>query len=306
MKTKDFSIHEAPLNIRCVMYSGEAAPRHIVLCCHGFSGSKDTRSAARFAEYMLPKYKDMAVISFDWPCHGEDVRKKLTLSDCGAYLSAVIRWIKENLRPQTLDGYATSFGGYLTIKYAAEHGTPFRLLALRCPAVNMHEVLSAMLTDTDRALIAKGKDAPVGFERKGFRPTGAEDGDEIEMALYLERAHRERPMRFENAYFITGNAYAGKSTMVKLLAKRHGSVLCGENWHDEYPMRLDTSEFPALTYTRDLEDWHDFIRRTPEEYNAWIERVQKECEILELRMLPEKCAERVCRLKKYLPCCSPR
>lgn len=129
------------------------------------------------------------------------------------------------------------------------------------------------------------------YERKGFRPTGAEDGDEIEMALYLERAHRERPMRFENAYFITGNAYAGKSTMIKLLAERHGGVLCGENWHDEYPMRLDTSEFPALTYTRDLEDWHDFIRRTPEEYNAWIERVQKECEILELRMLPEKCAE---------------
>lgn len=166
MKAKAFSIHEAPLNIRCVMYSGEAAPRHIVLYCHGFSGSKDTRSAARFAEYMLPKYKDMAVISFDWPCHGEDVRKKLTLSDCDAYLSAVVRWIKETLRPQTLDGYATSFGGYLAIKYAAEHGTPFRLLALRCPAVNMHEVLSAMLTDTDRALIAKGKDAPVGFDRK--------------------------------------------------------------------------------------------------------------------------------------------
>lgn len=97
--------------------------------------------------------------------------------------------------------------------------------------------------------------------------------------------------RFENAYFITGNAYAGKSTMIRLLSEKYGGVFCGENWHDEWPGELDKNEFPALTYTRDLEDWHDFIRRTPEEYLAWIERVQKECEELELRMLPEKCAE---------------
>ena len=97
-------------------------------------------------------------------------------------------------------------------------------------------------------------------------------------------------MIFENAYFIIGTAYAGKSTMIRLLAARHGGVLCGENWHDSYPERLDPAEFPALCYTRDLEDWHDFIRRTPEEYLDWIQRVQKECEELELRMLPDKCA----------------
>ena len=97
-------------------------------------------------------------------------------------------------------------------------------------------------------------------------------------------------MIFDNAYFVIGNAYAGKSTMVKLLAERHGGVLCGENWHDEWPEPLDKDEFPGLCYARDLEDWHDFIRRSPEEYLDWIERTQKECEILELRMLPDICA----------------
>ena len=96
-------------------------------------------------------------------------------------------------------------------------------------------------------------------------------------------------MRFENAYFIIGTAYAGKSTMIKLLAEKHGGILCGENWHDSWPEPLDPAEFPALTYTRDLEDWHDFIRRTPEEYLAWIKAVQKECEVLELKMLPALC-----------------
>ena len=96
-------------------------------------------------------------------------------------------------------------------------------------------------------------------------------------------------MPFENAYFIIGNAYAGKSTMARLLAQKHNGILCGENWHDSYPEQLDPGEFPGLTYTRDLKDWRDFIRRTPEEYKAWIDETARECEILELKMLPEIC-----------------
>ena len=92
-------------------------------------------------------------------------------------------------------------------------------------------------------------------------------------------------MRFNNAYFITGTAYAGKSTMTKLLAEKYDGILCEENYHDQLLPELDSTEFPFLTYTRDLEDWHDFIRRTPEEYKAWMDGVSHECEILELRIL---------------------
>ncbi len=96
---------------------------------------------------------------------------------------------------------------------------------------------------------------------------------------------------FENAYFIIGTSYAGKSTMVKELAKKHGGAACEENYHDNYPGELDPKEFPCLTYTRDLKDWHDFIRRSPREYKDWIDGAKKECEILELRMLPAICAQ---------------
>ena len=92
-------------------------------------------------------------------------------------------------------------------------------------------------------------------------------------------------MRFNNAYFITGTAYAGKSTMAKLLAEKHDGILCEENYHDQLLPELNKAEFPFLTYTRDLEDWHDFIRRSPEEYKAWMDGVSHECEILELRIL---------------------
>ena len=96
---------------------------------------------------------------------------------------------------------------------------------------------------------------------------------------------------FDNAYFIIGTSYAGKSTMVKELAKKHGGIACEENYHDDYPGELNPKEFPCLTYTRDLVDWHDFIRRSPQEYKDWIDGVKKECEILELRMLPDICSQ---------------
>ncbi len=92
---------------------------------------------------------------------------------------------------------------------------------------------------------------------------------------------------FENVYFINGTAYAGKSTMVSLLAEKYDGILCEENYHDRLLPELDKDEFPCLTYTRDLEDWHDFIRRSPEEYKAWFDGVSKECEILELRILED-------------------
>ena len=98
-------------------------------------------------------------------------------------------------------------------------------------------------------------------------------------------------MPLDNAYFINGTAYAGKSTLVKLLAERNGGIACEENYHDAYPDRLDPAEFPCLCYTRDLKDWHDFIRRSPEAYEAWFDGVTKECETLELRLLPGKCSE---------------
>ena len=92
-------------------------------------------------------------------------------------------------------------------------------------------------------------------------------------------------MDYGSVYFVNGTAYAGKSTLVSGLAQKFGGIACEENYHDVLLPELDSGEFPCLCYTRDLEDWHDFVRRTPDEYEAWIKGVTKECEILELRIL---------------------
>ena len=94
-------------------------------------------------------------------------------------------------------------------------------------------------------------------------------------------------MKYNNVYFINGTAYAGKSTMVKMLAEKYDGIACEENYHDARISDLNSYEFPGLTYTRDLKDWREFIRRTPDEYEAWIKETTKECTILELQILDE-------------------
>ncbi|MBP5310915.1 MAG: hypothetical protein J6Z05_09995 [Lachnospiraceae bacterium] len=105
-------------------------------------------------------------------------------------------------------------------------------------------------------------------------------------------------MDLSNVYFVIGSAYAGKSTLVSNLAKKHDAIELNENYHNEKLSELDSKEFPNLTYTRDLKDWHDFIRRTPDEYVTWINNVKKECETVELDILKELLEDPKVRDKK--------
>ena len=166
--TRYFSVNEAPYSVRCVLYTGDnGAFDKAVICCHGFAGHKGNAAAKRLSDYMLRKGENTAVLCFDLPCHGDDVRKKLRLEDCLAYLNTVVRYTQAELHDAEPCLYATSFGGYLALNYVAEQGNPFHRIALRCPAVNMYEILTnRIMSETDRALLAKGKSVESGFDRK--------------------------------------------------------------------------------------------------------------------------------------------
>ena len=74
-----------------------------------------------------------------------------------------------------------------------------------------------------------------------------------------------------NVYFITGTAYAGKSTMVKMLAEKYDMVFCGENYFTEVTdIVADPAIQPDLCYIKSLNDFKEFVTRTPEEYERWI------------------------------------
>lgn len=168
MQERYFDINRDGCSIRCKLYRDpDREIRRVVVFGHGFGGHRDNRAAARFAGMVLDKHRDTATLCFDWPCHGSDARKKLSLDDCDHYLSLVLSHVREALGVEEIYGYATSFGGYLFLKYLAEHGSPFRRLALRNPAVGMYEVLTrAILTEEAQKQLDRGKEVEAGFDRK--------------------------------------------------------------------------------------------------------------------------------------------
>ena len=165
---KYFTINAERMSIRCKAYFDEwRSPRTVILCAHGFSGHKDARAIARFAGRVLEKNKRVLLISFDLPAHGEDATKRISLDACDAYIRLVLEYIEQTWAPERLLGYATSFGGYLLLRYIARHGNPFEQLGLRCPAVPMYDCLTGTILDADaREKLQKGKPAAAGFDRK--------------------------------------------------------------------------------------------------------------------------------------------
>ena len=90
---------------------------------------------------------------------------------------------------------------------------------------------------------------------------------------------------FENVYFLNGTAYAGKSTMVKLLAEKYDGICCGENYHMEILSAADPVHQPNLCYFETMSGWQEFVTRTPEEYDTWITNTAREAAELEIILL---------------------
>ena len=90
----------------------------------------------------------------------------------------------------------------------------------------------------------------------------------------------------KNVYFITGTAYAGKSTTVKMLSEKYDMVFCGENYHSEVSNVVANSENqPEISYLNNLTDFRDFVTRSPEEYARWIFATSKEAAEFEIAEL---------------------
>ena len=89
-----------------------------------------------------------------------------------------------------------------------------------------------------------------------------------------------------NVWFITGTAYAGKSTAVRMLADRYDMVFCGENYFSAVTDAAAQPDLqPDLCYMRSLKDWKDFVMRSPEEYERWMYQTGREAAGFEIAEL---------------------
>ncbi len=96
---------------------------------------------------------------------------------------------------------------------------------------------------------------------------------------------------FENVCFINGMGFAGKSTMVRMLAEKYGGLWCGENYSEKWFGLIDPERQPCLGYFQTMPGWQDFVSRAPEEYEAWYDGCSAEGVQLELIELIRCAAE---------------
>lgn len=113
-----------------------------IVLLHGFGANKDTW--IRFVRYMPKKFRILAI---DLPGHGDNSRNMNASYDT-CHLAEVFSRTVESLGLQRFHLAGHSFGGYVAMRYAADHPQKLLTLSLFASA----GVMSPTLTDFQRAL----------------------------------------------------------------------------------------------------------------------------------------------------------
>lgn len=107
----------------------------------------------------------------------------------------------------------------------------------------------------------------------------------------------------KNCYFISGTAYAGKSTMCKMLAQKYGMIHCEENYNLNTVLSIVTQEQqPNLNYFNSKASWSEYVNRTPDEYENWYNGVSREVADFEIAELIRLSATSKVIVDTNIPC----
>lgn len=105
-----------------------------------------------------------------------------------------------------------------------------------------------------------------------------------------------------NCLFINGTAYAGKSTMCKMLAEKYNLKHFEENYGlDKFRSMINVKDQPHTSYFHTMKSWQDFVNRSPEEYLAWIEGNKYEVADFELLEIIENIGDKKAIIDTNIP-----
>ena len=164
---KRIQTYKSVNNINALLYSSNVKRvKYAVVSVHGFAGHKESSAIQKLAEALNEPEGESALLSFDLPGHGWD-KEPLSLELCGRYISAAADYMRKKYPDAMLILSGTSFGGYLSLKYACEHPDCFDKILLRCPAVKMGSTIKAkVLSVDDLRILREGGTVENGFDMK--------------------------------------------------------------------------------------------------------------------------------------------
>jgi len=89
----------------------------------------------------------------------------------------------------------------------------------------------------------------------------------------------------KNVLFITGTAYAGKTTQAKMLSDKYKLKLCAENYNCVPDGIITKEKYPNIYYWKTIENWQEYINKTPDDFSKWMMDCIKEHEEFEITYL---------------------
>ncbi len=90
----------------------------------------------------------------------------------------------------------------------------------------------------------------------------------------------------KNCYFINGTAYAGKSTMCRLLSEKYSMLHMEENYEtDRFLSVARPDKQKDFTYFLRMKGFEEYVMRPPEEFERWLMSVSEEVSEFEIAHL---------------------
>lgn len=164
MKIEYINLKENNIEIPVKIFLSQNTVKKIIIACHGFGGDKESSTITDLAEEII--LKNIAVVSFDFPAHGESKLdgKELTIENCINNINTVYRYSKKFNAPISL--FATSFGAYVNLINIARNNNEFQKIVLRSPAIEMAKILKEVLLKESFSKYKENGYTILGFERK--------------------------------------------------------------------------------------------------------------------------------------------
>lgn len=164
MKIEYINLKESKYEIPTKVFLPNNKIEKVIIACHGFGGDKESSTIKDLAEEMI--LKNIAVITFDFPAHGESKLdgKELAIENCIDNINTVYRYSKKFNAPISL--FATSFGAYINLINIARNNNEFQEIVLRSPAIEMAKILKEVLLKESFSKYKENGHTILGFERK--------------------------------------------------------------------------------------------------------------------------------------------
>lgn len=167
--------------------------RAIIICLHGFGGSKRSSKIERLHEVMTRE--NVGTFTFDWPAHGESRAEfaDLTVENCLSDLEDVYGFVKKEF-DVPIWCFATSFGGYLAVLYIQRHPENFEKVMLRSPALKMAQIMRGFMNEEQFSMFMDGAPMDFGFDQPLILKRDAYDDLCAHDAFTATLDHPERMM----------------------------------------------------------------------------------------------------------------